>query len=181
MAPGRLTRSCYYSFGQGFGTPTFSISTMDTGLFVQDNWKVTPRLTMELAYAGTMRLCPVPFPRSLPPLPRTASPLSLPGLNNSPTDKTNFGPRIGFSYDVTGKGNTVVRGGYGIITAASPTETCSRRGSAPAVLSGKSPRLGHQPPWRSAVPEYRVGSTTPLSTSTSCLPHCATPTCRSTT
>jgi hypothetical protein len=33
-------------------------------------------------------------------------------VNN--TDKNNFQPRLGFSYDVTGSGTTVVRGGYGI-------------------------------------------------------------------
>jgi hypothetical protein len=33
-------------------------------------------------------------------------------VNN--TDKNNFQPRLGFSYDVSGSGTTVVRGGYGI-------------------------------------------------------------------
>jgi len=31
-----------------------------------------------------------------------------------PSDKNNFGPRIGFAYDLLGGGNTVLHGGYGI-------------------------------------------------------------------
>ena len=31
-----------------------------------------------------------------------------------PSDKNNFGPRIGVAYDLTGKGDTIVRGGYGM-------------------------------------------------------------------
>jgi hypothetical protein len=34
--------------------------------------------------------------------------------NNHPSDKNNFGPRIGFSWDPYGSGNTVVRGGFGM-------------------------------------------------------------------
>ena len=36
------------------------------------------------------------------------------GIANSPSDKNNFGPRIGFAYDVYGSGQTVVRGGFGM-------------------------------------------------------------------
>ncbi|MGO9638568.1 MAG: hypothetical protein ACLPSO_11590 [Terracidiphilus sp.] len=36
------------------------------------------------------------------------------GISNSPTDNMDFGPRVGFSYDATSKGKTVVRGGWGM-------------------------------------------------------------------
>ena len=31
-----------------------------------------------------------------------------------PTDSNNIAPRLGFAYDLTGDGRTVVRGGYGM-------------------------------------------------------------------
>ena len=36
----------------------------------------------------------------------------LPNLYNP--DYNNFAPRVAFAYDVTGKGQTVVRGGWGL-------------------------------------------------------------------
>jgi len=110
------TYPCYSSFVQGFGNqPIFEIATMDTGLFAQDNWKVTPRLTLELGLRWDYEALPAPSP-ALTTVNSTSGPYfyAYPGLTNKPEYKMNFGPRIGFSYDVTGKGQTVVRGGYGM-------------------------------------------------------------------
>jgi len=102
---------CYSSFAQGFGIPAYAISTMDTGIFAQDNWKVSPRLTLELGMRWDYEALP-PADPNLTTATGNFNP--YPGLTNNPSDKTNFGPRFGFSYDLTGKGNTVLRGGYGI-------------------------------------------------------------------
>ncbi|MFY9852400.1 MAG: TonB-dependent receptor [Terracidiphilus sp.] len=109
------TGPCYSSLYQGFGTPTYEIATLDTGVFAQDNWKVTPRLTMEIGLRWDYEALPPANPTLTAATDQSGiNFVPYPGLNNNPTDKTNFGPRVGFSYDVTGKGNTVVRGGYGM-------------------------------------------------------------------
>jgi hypothetical protein len=106
---------CYSAFYQGFGNPIFAVATMDTAFFGQDNWKFSPRLTLELGLRWDYESLPGPD-ASLTAVNATsgANFYAYPGLTNNPSSKANFGPRIGFSYDVTGKGNTVVRGGYGI-------------------------------------------------------------------
>jgi hypothetical protein len=88
---------------------------MDTGVFAQDNWKFSPRLTLELGLRWDYEALPTPSP-ALTTVNSTSGPYfyAYPGLTNKPSDKMNFGPRVGFSYDVNGKGQTVVRGGYGV-------------------------------------------------------------------
>jgi hypothetical protein len=114
-APVTGTYPCYTSMAQGFGPPTFGITTMDYGFFGQDNWKVTPRLSLELGLRWDYEVLPQPYSNLVTPAPISAT-LNFtpyPGLTNTPSDKANFGPRVGFAYDL-GDGNTVLRGGYGI-------------------------------------------------------------------
>ena len=102
---------CYNSFTQGFGNPAFALSTMDTGVFAQDNWKFNPRLTLELGLRWDHQTIPAALP-NLTSAVGTFVPYN--GIANSPSDWLNFGPRIGFSYDMYGSGTTVLRGGWGM-------------------------------------------------------------------
>jgi hypothetical protein len=102
---------CYTSFYQGFGNPIFAINTTDYGFFAQDNWKLTPRLTLELGLRYDYEALPAAS-SNLTTATGTFVPYN--GLSNNPSDKNNIGPRIGFSYDVYGHGTTVLRGGYGL-------------------------------------------------------------------
>ncbi|MGD0548528.1 MAG: TonB-dependent receptor, partial [Terracidiphilus sp.] len=102
---------CYASFAQGFGNPTYQIATLDSGVFAQDNWKFSPRLTLELGLRYDHENMPAPDSNLIA---ASGSFVPYPGLTNNPSDNMDFGPRVGFSYDLFGKGNTVLRGGYGI-------------------------------------------------------------------
>jgi outer membrane receptor protein involved in Fe transport len=105
------TNACYGTNNQGFGNPVYAIATMDSGIFVQDNWKFSPRLAFELGVRWDYEGIP-PADPNLTAAYGTFVP--YPQLLNNPTDKKNFGPRVGFSYDLFGRGNTVLRGGYGV-------------------------------------------------------------------
>ena len=96
--------------------------------FVQDDWRVNRRLTLNL---GLRYELPEPWiqpnnywgsfawgvqSQVYPNAPRS---LVFPGDPGFPrgliqTDRNNFGPRIGFALDAAGNGKTVVRGGFGV-------------------------------------------------------------------
>ena len=105
------TYACYSTFTQTFGPHTYGVSTMDSGVFGQDNWKLSPRLTLELGLRWDYEALPPADPNLTT---ATGSFVPYSQLLNNPSDKKNFGPRVGFSYDLFGKGNTVLRGGYGV-------------------------------------------------------------------
>ena len=74
------------------------------GLWLQDDWHVSQRLTVNLGVRWDMETgngAKVDLPPFLP--------------GNLPEDKNNFGPRVGFAYSAGD--NTVIRGGYGLFYA----------------------------------------------------------------
>jgi hypothetical protein len=97
---------CYNYFTQQLGPQSFSFDTNDYAVFLSDEWKVKHRLT--LSYGVRYEYEQLPPQNKLLPNP------TLPQTGIVPHDGNNYGPRVGAAYDLTGHGNTVLRGGYGI-------------------------------------------------------------------
>jgi len=81
--------------------------------FVQDDWKVTPRLTLNLGlryeYSG------VPRDENLQAINGVSDDPALGLIFRAPKpDINNFAPRVGFAWDPLGTGKWAVRGGAGL-------------------------------------------------------------------
>lgn len=99
------------------GDPTRNLSQWLYAGFVQDDWRITPRLTLNLGLRYEFQAVPTENSDLLGNWEPSVG-FEQVGKNIGSiykADHKNFSPRIGFAWDVTGKGTTVVRAGASIV------------------------------------------------------------------
>ncbi len=111
------------AFIQGFGNPNSTLRNRPLAFFGQDSWKIRPNLTFNYGVRYDVELTDTIAPSSFTdPLTRIALTSSnllaaqnvLGVQQGFPRDTNNFAPRVGFAWDINGKGKTVLRGAYGL-------------------------------------------------------------------
>ena len=109
---------------QQIGNLKTSFATDEVGLFVQDEWRVAPTLTVNYGLRWDGQFNPTPDAGNETllgqlrgvtfPLGRTVDPTTI------PSSGLQFGPRAGFAWDPTGGAKTVVRAFAGVYYARTP-------------------------------------------------------------
>ena len=139
----------------------------ESAALIQDNWKVTPRLTVNLGLRWETFGAPLTRKRTedlnfvFGPGDTPAERIAGGRMQTTELyrpDRNNVAPRVGFALDISGIGRTVLRGGYGVFfdRVFNNFWMDSRSNNLPLLtltnVSGSPARFQYAFPARSAIP-----------------------------
>ncbi len=141
-----LSAAQLYSLGQpivleqGAGNGQYNATTKPLGIYAQDSWKATRKLTLN--YGGRFDYDPIP--------------------NNYPASYF-ASPRVGLAFDAFGNGKTVVRAGGGLFTAPElfivPFTSTVLDGSANHIFATVRTAADSAPQLKGALAMEKAGAT----------------------
>ncbi len=136
------------SFAQGIGNTQTKYDLKVLGAFLQDSWRVTHRVTLNMGLRYDIEA----FPTRTALNANTNAAERAYGIRQGiRLEDTNFAPRFGVAYDVRGNAKTVVRANYGIFYDRAPgnleaQSTAFNSTTVPLViLAGGSPCAANAP------------------------------------
>ncbi len=176
LAPGTPALSPVQAYGigipqdmvQGVGYAHDAFTNLPAGVFLQDSWRVTPRLTLNYGVRYDVEFTPT-FAAATP---LAASAQNAFGITQGiPRDFNNVAPRFGFALDPFGDGKTAIRGSFGmfydhpLLALAFDSNVADATKDAQIVLFGGAPT-----PCNPADPIDTLTATNAFQGNLNCLP-----------